>query len=63
MNNMHGIIVQICYVLVIIGALSWGIIGVFGIDFVARLFGPGSRGTRAAYILIGIAAIIYIIMA
>ncbi len=58
---MHGIILQISYVLVIIGALSWGIIGVFGIDFVARLFGPGTRGTRAVYILIGIAAIFMLI--
>lgn len=61
MNNIHGIILQISYVLVIIGALSWGIIGLFGIDFIARLFGAGTPGTRVIYILIGIAAIFMLI--
>lgn len=59
---MHSPIYQIAYILVIVGALSWGIIGVFGIDFIARLFGPGTPGTRAIYILIGIAAIIILIL-
>jgi len=59
---MHSIIYQIAYILVIVGALSWGIIGVFGIDFIARLFGAGTPGTRAVYILIGIAAIIILIL-
>lgn len=59
---MAGIVLKIAYILVMIGALSWGIIGLFGIDFVARLFGAGTPGTRAVYILIGVAAIIMLVL-
>ena len=28
--------------LVIVGGLNWGLVGLFGFDLVATLFGPGS---------------------
>lgn len=51
----------ITYILVIFGALNWGMVGLFGIDIVARLFGPGSLGARVIYILIGVAAIVMLV--
>ena len=51
----------IAYILVIFGALNWGMIGVFGVDLVARLFGNNTLGARIIYILIGVAAIIMLI--
>lgn len=49
---------KISLVLVIIGAINWGSIGLFGIDFVAAIFG-GSTATisKVIYTLVGIAGI------
>lgn len=38
----------------IIGALNWGLIGLFGFDLVAFLFGDMSWLTRVVYVLVGI---------
>lgn len=44
--------------LVLIGALNWGLIGLFGFDLVAALFGgPTTLLSRIVYSLVGIAAI------
>jgi uncharacterized membrane protein YuzA (DUF378 family) len=56
--DIHYLVWIIAYILVIVGALNWGMIGIFGVDVIARLFGPGSLGAKIAYILIGIAAIV-----
>ena len=44
-------------ILLIIGGLNWGLVGLFGIDVVASIFGPGSMISRAIYIAVGVAAI------
>jgi len=45
-------------VLVIIGALNWGSIGLFGFDFVAALFGGQmSIVSRIIFTLVGIAGL------
>ncbi len=38
----------------IIGALNWGLVGLFGINLVSTLFGAGSVLERVVYILIGL---------
>lgn len=43
--------------LLIIGGLNWGMVGLFSVDMVATLFGPGSALTRVVYVLVGIAAL------
>ena len=48
----------ISLILVIIGALNWGAIGLFGIDVVATIFGGQfSVISRIIYTLVGIAGI------
>lgn len=48
----------ISLILVIIGALNWGAIGLFGIDVVATIFGGQfSVISRIVYTLVGIAGI------
>ncbi|WP_404403338.1 DUF378 domain-containing protein [Pelagibacterium halotolerans] len=42
--------------LVIVGGLNWGLVGLFGFDLVAAIFGAGSVLARAAYILVGASA-------
>ena len=43
--------------LVIIGAVNWGLVGLFQFDLVAALFGPASMLSRLVYSLVGLAGI------
>lgn len=52
-----GTLGWITFILVIIGGLSWGLIGFFGYDVIAALFGDMSTLTRVIYGLIGLAAL------
>ena len=45
---------NIVLVLVIIGAINWGLVGFFGLDLVAFLFGSMSVLSRIIYAVIGI---------
>lgn len=47
--------------LVVFGAVNWGLVGMFRLDLVALLFGKMSPSSRAVYILIGLAAVFKII--
>ena len=52
------IVDRIALILVIIGALNWGSIGIFGFDIVAFLFGgSGSAISRVIYTLVGLSAV------
>lgn len=51
------------YLLVLIGALNWGLIGMFHFDLVAFLFGNMTILTRIIYDIIGLSAIISAITA
>jgi hypothetical protein len=44
-------------ILLIIGGLNWGMVGLFNIDVVARLFGDGSPLARAIYTLVGLSGL------
>lgn len=48
----------LAYILVIVGALNWGLVGVFQFDLVAKIFGDMTLLTRATYSLVGLSAII-----
>jgi uncharacterized membrane protein YuzA (DUF378 family) len=47
----------IALALVVIGALNWGMIGIFGFNVVGWLFGMDTIVTRIIYTLVGIAGI------
>ena len=51
---------KICLVLTIIGAIVWGLIGVFDFNLVDTIFGTGSMLSRIIYTLVGIAGLINI---
>ncbi len=48
---------QICLWLTIIGALVWGLIGIFGFNLVTFIFGEMTVLTRIVYILVGLSAL------
>ena len=50
----------ISYILVIIGALNWGLVGLFNLDLVALIFGDMSLLARIVYIAVGVSAIVCI---
>ena len=52
----------ITYILVLIGAINWGLVGLFNIDLVAMFFGDMTVLSRIVYALVGISAIIYAIL-
>jgi uncharacterized membrane protein YuzA (DUF378 family) len=49
--------------LVVVGALNWGLVGLFQFDLVAELFGgPETAASRAVYTLVGLAAILLLVV-
>lgn len=51
------VINTITLVLLIVGGLNWGLIGLFGFDLVAALFGEMSALSRIVYTLVGVSAL------
>lgn len=51
------VIDKIALVLIIIGAINWGLIGLFKFDLVATLFGDMSMLSRIVYTLVGISGL------
>jgi len=51
---------KICLVITIIGAVNWGLIGLFDFNLVDTIFGAGSMFARIIYILVGITGLINI---
>lgn len=46
------------YILTLIGALNWGLVGIFSFDLVAAIFGDMTLMTRIIYSLVGVSAIV-----
>jgi uncharacterized membrane protein YuzA (DUF378 family) len=44
-------------ILVVIGAINWGLIGLFGFNLVEAIFGAGSILTALVYTIVGIAGV------
>ena len=51
------VINRITLLLLIVGGLNWGLVGLFGFDLVAALFGEKSLLSRIVYTLVGVAAL------
>ncbi len=51
------VIDKIALLLIIIGAINWGLIGIFGFDLVAAIFGEMSLVSRIVYSLVGISGL------
>ena len=51
---------KICLLLTIIGAINWGLIGIFDFNLVDTIFGTGTMLSRIIYSLVGIAGLVNI---
>ena len=59
--NSRGTLIWIAWALVVIGALNWGCIGLFDVNLVALIFSGMPVLGRAAYALVGIAGLYFLI--
>ncbi len=62
MNKFLNVLQGVCYILIVIGAINWGLIGFFNFNLVEAVFGIGTTATRIVYDIVGIAAIISVIL-
>lgn len=53
-----NILKYVAYALVLIGALNWGLVGLFDFDLVAAIFGDMTIMTRILYSLVGLSSIV-----
>lgn len=53
----HSALDWIAWILLIVGGLNWGLIGLFGFNLVAAIFGDMTLLSRIVYILVGLAAV------
>ena len=51
---------KVCLVFIFIGAIVWGLIGLFDFNLVAYIFGEGSMLARIIYTIVGITGLINI---
>ncbi len=58
---MKYLVKWIAWILVVVGALNWGLVGFFQFNLVESLFGIGSTLTMVIYDLVGLSAIVLII--
>lgn len=58
---MH-ILKIIAFILVIIGAINWGLVGFFQFDLVSFIFGEMSLLSRIVYDIVGLSAIVLLIL-
>jgi len=51
----------VALVLVLVGAINWGLVGLFAFDLVAAIFGGMTVSSRIVYTLVGVAGIYTIV--
>lgn len=52
----------IAFILVIVGALNWGLIGLFNFDLVNTLLGSAPSMQKIVYILVGVSAVYLLVI-
>ena len=61
-GKFMNVLQKIALLLTIVGALNWGLIGLFNYKLVEALFGTDSFFSMLIYILVGIAGVINIML-
>lgn len=61
MMNKGCVLCKISGLLVIVGALNWGLVGLLNKNLVQRLVGSIPKAERIVYILVGIAGLLKLI--
>lgn len=56
-----SIVAKIAEILVLVGALNWGLVGLFKFNLVETIFGEATMLTKIIYILVGASALVFIL--
>ncbi len=51
------IVHMVTFILTVVGALNWGLVGFFNFNLVSTLLGAGSGLEKIVYILVGLSAV------
>ena len=51
------VLITIAMILLIIGAINWGLVGLFNFNLVSAIFGERSALSKVIYVLVGIAGV------
>jgi len=57
-----NIIDKLSFIFVLVGALNWGLLGLFNFNLVSGIFGSVPFLARAIYILVGLSAVNIIVL-
>lgn len=57
MENKYSTLDWIVFVLILVGAVNWGLVGLFSFDLVGTIFGSMSILSRIIYILVGVSGV------
>lgn len=60
MSHKVSILEWVAIALIVIGALNWGLVGIFGFNLVSAIFGDMSALSRIVYALVGISALLFL---
>lgn len=61
MNFMHAL-KKVTYFAIILGAINWGLVGLFGFNLIGYLFGNMTTLARIIYTLVGASALGHLIL-
>ncbi len=50
----------VALVLVVVGAINWGLVGAARFNLVDSIFGEGSAMSRAVYVIVGLAGLVLV---
>lgn len=62
MHHTHCGPHKLSFLLVVIGALNWGVVGFFSYNFIDAILGAGSVASRVVYALVGLAGLMMLIV-
>ena len=57
MENKYSTLDWVVFVLILVGAVNWGLVGLFSFDLVGTIFGSMSILSRIIYILVGVSGV------
>ena len=52
-----GALDWVVFILLVVGALNWGLVGLVNLDVVATILGAGTVLAKAVYVLVGLAGL------
>jgi uncharacterized protein len=52
----------VAFVILVIGGITWGLVGLFGFNLISAIFGEASAISRVFFVLVGISAIYYAVI-